>query len=278
MFTSRPSGHGSSAQIRGILDGGSQRTFITKDLVAKLGLKVVAETSVALNAFAWSVTSEVVELRLGSQFEDAEQVIQAITVPTICPNVPYSYINDAFAARLRESHHRLADERTVPDICEEPGVSLLIGSYQMWRIVTGDMVRCHEVNGLLSLKTTLRWTLQGPAQKQSTISGPQKVTIGVLQTQVLQRACSNADICNACLTKNNDTIPNKTVRAPLEPPSMAYNHEEDTQETHRVRTANNDPKKSILGSEHLTHHKNFDKCQTTVQRRRATVTHLDAPV
>lgn len=98
--------------IRGILDGGSQRTFLKEDLVEKLGLKVVGETSLAVNSLAPAVPSKerrhkIVEVRLRSQFDDSEHVVRAIVVRTICPNVPNTDMNSYFVKHLRKLGYRL---------------------------------------------------------------------------------------------------------------------------------------------------------------------------
>lgn len=58
LWITGPSG---ALYIRDILGGCSHRNFIEEELVVKLGLKVVGETSLVVNAFASAVPSEVQE-------------------------------------------------------------------------------------------------------------------------------------------------------------------------------------------------------------------------
>ncbi|KAG0409986.1 hypothetical protein HPB47_012911, partial [Ixodes persulcatus] len=61
------------SSVRGVIDGGSQQTFVTEDLSRHLQLKCVGYTKMALSTFACASTQEckkrcVVELELRSQF------------------------------------------------------------------------------------------------------------------------------------------------------------------------------------------------------------------
>ncbi|XP_049519544.1 uncharacterized protein LOC119446773 [Dermacentor silvarum] len=181
-------GSNETSYVRGIFDGGSQRTFIKEDLVARLGLKIIRETCIAVNTFASDVPSRVrkcnvVEVRLRSQFDDSEYIIEAITMPVICHDISATAMECSFAAKLREQSYHLADDQTVPRGCGEKGISLLIGSDQLWSILSGDIIRSTEVQGLVAVKTNLGWTLQGPTMKTSFINGTSEVMICVLRVQ-----------------------------------------------------------------------------------------------
>ncbi|XP_037528030.1 uncharacterized protein LOC119405253 [Rhipicephalus sanguineus] len=181
-------GFNETSYVRGIIDGGSQRTFIKEVLVTRLGLKILRETCLAVNTFASDAPSRVtkcnvVEVRLRSQFDYNEHVIEAIAMPVICHDIPATAMECSFAAKLRERNYRLADEQTVPRECGEKGISLLIGSDQLWKIVSGDIIRSTEAQGLVAVKTTLGWTLQGPVTKTSFISETSEVMICVLRVQ-----------------------------------------------------------------------------------------------
>ncbi|KAH6925072.1 hypothetical protein HPB50_000294 [Hyalomma asiaticum] len=79
--------------------------------------------------------------------------------------------------KLRQQGFQLADEETKPRGSGDKGVSMLIGSDQLWKIVSGDIIRSTEVEGLVAVKTTLGWTLQGPVKKTSFVNGTSKVMI-----------------------------------------------------------------------------------------------------
>lgn len=67
--------------MRGILDGGGQRTFIKEDITKRVKLKVITRTKIFLNTFApedaKGYQSNVVEVCLSSQFNSTECINQA---------------------------------------------------------------------------------------------------------------------------------------------------------------------------------------------------------
>ncbi|KAH7958678.1 hypothetical protein HPB49_004287 [Dermacentor silvarum] len=159
MFRSWIVGSNETSYIRDIFNGGSQRTFIKEDLVARLGLNIIRETCLAVNTFASDAPSRVrkcnvVEVRPRSQFDDSEHIIEAIAMPVICHDISTTAMQCSFATKLREQSYRLADDQTVPRGCGEKGISLLLGSDQLWNILSGDIIRSTEVQGLVAVKTT----------------------------------------------------------------------------------------------------------------------------
>lgn len=54
-----------------------------------------------------------------------------------------------------------------PGVPTEAGIGLLIGSDQLWKIITGQIMRSEEVPGLVAIDTKIGWTLQGPTQQGS---------------------------------------------------------------------------------------------------------------
>ncbi|XP_077531316.1 uncharacterized protein LOC144143434 [Haemaphysalis longicornis] len=181
-------GTNETSYVRGIFDGGSQRTFVKEDLVARLGLKVVRETRIAVNTFESDATSPVGKCNVAqhcirSQFDGSEYTIEAIAMPTICHDIPATDMESVFADQLRRQSYGLADQLTVPRGCAEKGINLLIGSDQLWKFVSGDIIRSTDVQGLVAIKTTLGWTLQGPAKNTSFVDGTSEVMVCVVRVQ-----------------------------------------------------------------------------------------------
>ncbi|KAH7980509.1 hypothetical protein HPB49_016808 [Dermacentor silvarum] len=121
-----------------------------------------------------------------SQFDDSEHIIEAIAMPVICHDISATAMECSFATKLREQSYRLADDQTVPRGCGEKGIILLIGFDQLWNILSGDIIRSTEVQGLVAVKTTLGWTLEGSTMKTSFINGTSEVMICVLRMQAGQ--------------------------------------------------------------------------------------------
>ncbi|XP_064470123.1 uncharacterized protein LOC135384870 [Ornithodoros turicata] len=134
-------------QLRGIIDGGSQLTFIRDDIAQKLKLKVVGESKLRLNTFASSSTAnkthlgKVVELHLRSQYRPVDYVIRATTIPFICKDLAEIPANQEFVERLRRQGHQIADDSLFPNVQCEAGIGLLIGSDEMWQLLTGEVKR-----------------------------------------------------------------------------------------------------------------------------------------
>lgn len=176
--------------IRGILDGGSQRSFIQEDLAQRLNLKILQKTKLKLNTFGSTTSKElehsnVVEVRLKSQFDDSECLIEAVTIPVICQDIAAQISEDSFVEFLRLQTRNLADDTVVPEVQVTPGISLLIGSDQVWKILTGEVVRCKESEGLVAVNTKIGWTLQGPSIPKGILTSASTLMVCVLNTQTL---------------------------------------------------------------------------------------------
>lgn len=153
--------------IRGILDGVSQRSFIKEDIARKLRLKVVSEIRIALNTFGTETPSRaekvnIVEVPLRSQHSSQVCVMQAIMVPVICHDVSTPSDDNKFVRQLRLEGKFIADERCFLGADADPGLSLLIGSDHLWQILTGELVRRTDTEGLVAMNSFFGWTLQGP--------------------------------------------------------------------------------------------------------------------
>ncbi|XP_064469553.1 uncharacterized protein LOC135384272 [Ornithodoros turicata] len=161
------------ALVRGIIDGGSQRTFIRDDIARKLKLRVIRETTLQLNTFANETASKrvrrckVVEVRLRSQYHPKEYVVQATTIDFICEDLAETPVNDDFVKAIRHTGSFIADDMLVPGVKHEGGIGLLIGCDELWKLLTGDVRRCENNEKLVAIETVFGWTFQGP----SSVSG-----------------------------------------------------------------------------------------------------------
>ncbi|XP_064470219.1 uncharacterized protein LOC135384969 [Ornithodoros turicata] len=95
------------ALLRGVVDGGSQRTFVREDIAKKLTLKVIGESNMHINTFANDAPSnrihngKVVELRLRSQYQPKEYIIRATTIPFICKDLTSTLVSHDFVECIR---------------------------------------------------------------------------------------------------------------------------------------------------------------------------------
>ncbi|XP_037506439.1 uncharacterized protein LOC119382671 [Rhipicephalus sanguineus] len=174
--------------IRGVFDGGSQRTFITEALSKHLRLKSVGTTRIALNTFASASDQEakrrrIVELRLRSQFSDQEIVIAAIEIPHICQDIEETTMDAAFVASFKKLGKDVADELIHPSVITNNGISVLIGSDQMWKILTGEVSRCEGNESLIALNSKFGWTFQGSTSHLMSQTTATRMMVCVLKVQ-----------------------------------------------------------------------------------------------
>ncbi|KAH7945140.1 hypothetical protein HPB49_007148 [Dermacentor silvarum] len=125
--------------------------------------------------------------RLRVRLEDLSVGSTVLTPPSTTLNAPPTPTTAASQSlgppKLREQSYRLVDEQTVPHGCGEKDICLVIGSDELWTILSGDIIRSTKVQGLVAVKTTLGWTLQGPTMKTSFINGTSEVMTCVLRVQ-----------------------------------------------------------------------------------------------
>ncbi|XP_042147986.1 uncharacterized protein LOC121046466 [Ixodes scapularis] len=217
--------------VRAIVDGGSQRTFIREDVSRKLGLKVLGETSLRLNTFGHCSTRpqrrQLVEVRLRSQYGQEECVVEAVEVPFICKDVVRVPADHVFVRRVEEDGRRIADALLFPGVPAEEGISLLVGSDQLWRVTGDQVLRCEENQKLVAISTIFGWTFQGPVSHHSSLSGNANSMVCVLRVGpaekedvgdvlrgfwelesigIADRPCSKTEEHNEVLTEFNETI------------------------------------------------------------------------
>ncbi|KAM7280957.1 uncharacterized protein ISCGN_005922 [Ixodes scapularis] len=107
--------------VRGVIDGGSQQTFVTEDLSRHLLLKCVGYTKTALSTFACASTQQckkrrVVELELRSQFNMDGCKIEAIEIPVICQDIAALTTDSVFVADMETNGKFIADRLMFPAI------------------------------------------------------------------------------------------------------------------------------------------------------------------
>ncbi|XP_064464869.1 uncharacterized protein LOC135376198 [Ornithodoros turicata] len=165
-----------SAYIRGIFDGGSQKTFVREDVSRQLELPVLDEVTVRLNTFGDPETSvsphrrRLVQVRLRSQYDQKEHLIEAVEIPFICKDLAEATANDSFVDAIRREGGFIADEMFFPGAKAEAGICLLIGADQMWRFLKSDVRRSGADDRTVAVNTQLGWTFQGPTAVLSSVT------------------------------------------------------------------------------------------------------------
>ena len=142
--------------IRLILDGGSQRSYITQRVKDALGLESEHVEEVLIQAFGSdrtrSPTVEMVTVAVSPK-KDSSMPMMFSTVPFICE--PLLYYTKQCYNHL--ANLELADSSRVG---EELQIDALIGSDHYWQLVTGQIIQGDS--GPTAIHTRLGWVLSGP--------------------------------------------------------------------------------------------------------------------
>ncbi|XP_056094778.1 uncharacterized protein LOC130073406 [Rhinichthys klamathensis goyatoka] len=160
-------GPGGRKSIRCLLDGGSQRSFISENTVRALKLPVTKQETFTLHTFgsAAPVTSRrnTVKVILQSIWNKEQKVeVEALETPQVCTavmKIPGEHIQ----AELKRKGLQLADYPD-PSTCDTE-LSMLIGADYYWHIVSGQVERITDA--LVAIESIFGWSVQGPVTMSS---------------------------------------------------------------------------------------------------------------
>ncbi|XP_065306118.2 uncharacterized protein [Dermacentor albipictus] len=170
------------AIVKLMIDGGSQRTFIKKEVSRKMGLRVMGEETLKIMTFGNDKPSSGmkcrrVELWLCSRHSGKKIRVEALEIPQICCDMVPAPEASSTVNYLEEQGFELADG--TQDGAE---IGLLLGSDYYWEVTTGGVRRLDS--GLVAVETIFGWTLQGITH--TTESTAMYVsTVGVLRVAVI---------------------------------------------------------------------------------------------
>ena len=154
------------AEVRAIMDTGSQRTYVTSRVKHTLQLPISGIESLHIKTFGSSegkdTMCETVELGLLLKNGDMMR-IQALVVQVICnplTSQPISHTNETYDHLV---DLELANSANAEDYLE---VDALIGSDVYWSLVTGEVRRGNY--GPMAIHTKIGWVLSGPTSGLAT--------------------------------------------------------------------------------------------------------------
>ncbi|KAL1484611.1 hypothetical protein MTO96_032496 [Rhipicephalus appendiculatus] len=156
------SGTGGRVPVRLLLDTGSQRTFIRKDLSQQLRLSCTGTEEVDVFTFGGSTHPRHYQCRrvnvtLRGRREPIDVDLEALEVPELC-TVNGPTLEPNVIAMMRDRNLAFADE-TQGDQPQDSTISVLIGSDHYWRVVTGRVERFTDT--LCAVETIFGWVIQG---------------------------------------------------------------------------------------------------------------------
>ncbi|PFX11353.1 hypothetical protein AWC38_SpisGene24962, partial [Stylophora pistillata] len=149
-----------SITVQILFDNGSQRSYVTDFIKAKLGLTATSSETLHLNTFGENAyrtqKCQVVTLPLRSN-KDQYVEISALNFPVICSPLPkridvtkYPHLIDLDLA-----------DRSAIDL---DSIDILIGTDYYWDIVTGESIRGEF--GPTAINSKFGWLLSGPTEEQ----------------------------------------------------------------------------------------------------------------
>lgn len=101
---------------------------------------------------------------LRSQHENILVEIEVIVVPFICEDMIEVPQDNQLFCDIVVKGKPIADAVVFPGVTGEPGVSLLIGSDQIWKLMpnSSEVKWDAENRSLVAINTNFGWTFQGP--------------------------------------------------------------------------------------------------------------------
>ncbi|XP_075529865.1 uncharacterized protein LOC142563199 [Dermacentor variabilis] len=164
--------------VRLMIDGGSQRTFVKKEVSQKMELRVMGEETLKIMTFGNDKPSSGmkcrrVELWLCSRHSRKKIRVEALEIPQICCDIVPAP-EASTANYLEEQALELADST-------QDGAEML-GSDYYWEVTTGGVRRLDS--GLVAVETIFGWTLQGTTHTTES-TATYVSTVGVLRVAVI---------------------------------------------------------------------------------------------
>ncbi|KAL1448563.1 hypothetical protein WDU94_013886, partial [Cyamophila willieti] len=172
---------GKSKDVRVLIDTGSQRSYIVKQVAQELGYKPIDTVSVRHALFGGGVTKavdhNVYRLKVSSVVSDYRCNFEVMDQDKICTSVPI-VPSGSWMQELAEQNIQLSDNSTRQE------VDILIGSDTAAKMWTG---RVHKLEcGLVAMETHMGWTLSGKIPRESNHDG----NVATLVTNLLIKEAS----------------------------------------------------------------------------------------
>ena len=155
-------------EVRLILDGGSQRSYITHQLRRALDVGTEAVEAIRIKTFGSTENQtqmcDVVKIAIETR-DGKLLTIPLLSVPFICDPLDRRILSCAV-----DQYSYLLEL----DLADPPGgesgkglnIEVLIGADNYWKLVTGEVIR-HE-NGPTAIETHIGWVLSGPVEECQT--------------------------------------------------------------------------------------------------------------
>lgn len=176
-----------SLEVRLLLDGGSQRSYITDRVRRLLALEPSGEHQLSIAAFGSRrekpKVCPIVNVGLVTR-EYSHLSLSLFVVPMICEPLTSQPISACIEENKDLASLDFADPADTSSGLE---VDILIGSDYYWSLVTGEI--CHSDNGPIAIRTRLGWVLSGP----TSLGTPEASSVNLITTHVLRADALHSD-------------------------------------------------------------------------------------
>ena len=147
----------STTQVRILFDSGSQRSYVTERVCAKLRLKPIHTEKLQVNTFGGehfkTKQCKLVRFDIHKPGSSERVTLTAISYPMICSTLPSIMKVDKY---VHLSSLELAD---CPGDTGIDAIDVLVGSDYYWNFVTGET--CRGTDGPVAIRSRLGWLLSG---------------------------------------------------------------------------------------------------------------------
>ena len=165
---------------RCLLDGGSQRSFVRKDISSALNLPKVGEETLKLHTFGSSVPQNItcnkVKLTLSNIRNGQSVQLEMLEIPRVCSSI-MRVAGEEVRRELERKGLQLADTSVSGMETQELGV--LIGGDHYWKIVTGKLERLS-----VALDSKFGWLIQGTVSMLNVTTETEPTDVGTLHVSV----------------------------------------------------------------------------------------------
>ena len=161
-YVTAPGNFETEMAVRVLIDGGSQRTYISKDRRNKLKLPTLKTEQLVINTFGTNESEikqyHLVKFVMKSKDKTFEIETNALVQETICSPLQGQEVKFAKEHYAHLFDLDLADESPGP----QAEINILIGTDVMWKILTGEVRLGEKPNEPVALGTHFGYVLSGP--------------------------------------------------------------------------------------------------------------------
>ena len=251
-----------SATVRILLDGGSQRSYITQRLQDQLQVSATSRELLSINAFGRAESAVCKEydcVTINIFMTDGSTLpVSTLSVPSTCPPVHNQVSGD-----LPVLHESISGLDLADNCNSSASIDVLLGADVYWKVVTGEVRRAD--NGPVAIATRLGWVLSGPttvAQDSSNVTSAQCVQSCVNK---LPAPLSDSD-GNQLTQQSREFWERESLGIAAQEPSILEKFSDSNQ---------NDGQRYVVGFPWREHHPNLpDNHQLYRQRLQATLRKL----